>query len=204
MGRRFPAALAAAAAALLLASSSSNASTSLEADFVSRINAERSSRGIATVVVKSDLAEVARAWAQHMASQGSISHDPDLADKISGWTALGDNVGKGPTVSSIHQAFMDSETHREIVLDGTFNQLGVGVVKSASTLYVTQIFARRVSSSVFAPATTSSKPNAGPVHHTAPAAMWAVGLTGPIWAIDVTASPMTVDVLMQLIELDAW
>ncbi|MEX2555084.1 MAG: CAP domain-containing protein [Actinomycetota bacterium] len=203
MGRRFPAALAAAAtAAMLFATSSSSASTSQESDFVSRINAERSARGIPTLAMKSDLAAVARDWAEHMAAAGSISHDPNLADKVSGWTALGDNVGKGPTVSSIHKAFMESETHRHIILDTDFNQVGVGVASSGGTLYVAQVFARRASGSVPKPV---AKPKASALQsqHTAPVAAEIVTLTGRIWSIDLTAPPMTVDVLMQLLELDA-
>jgi len=203
MGRRFPAALAAAATAvLLLASSPSSASTSQEADFASRINAERSARGIPTLTVKSDLAAVARDWAEHMAATGSISHDPNLADKVSGWTVLGDNVGKGPTVSSIHKAFMESDTHRHIILDTDFNQVGVGVVSSGGALYVTQVFARRASGSVPKPAakTNASAPQ---YQYTAPVVAEIVALTGRIWSIDLTAPPMTVDVLMQLVELDA-
>ena len=205
MGRRFPLALAAAATAVtLLASSSSSASTSQEADFASRINAERSARGIPTLTVKSDLAAVARDWAEHMAATGSISHDPNLADKVSGWTVLGDNVGKGPSVSAIHKAFMESETHRHIILDTDFNQVGVGVATSGGTLYVTQVFARRASGSVPKPAPKPQTSSA--VQHTAPASpaiTQVVTLTGRIWSIDLTAPPMTVDVLLQLLELDA-
>jgi hypothetical protein len=201
MGRRFPVALTAAATAvMLLATSPSSATTSQEADFVSRINAERSSRGIPTLTVKSDLAAVARDWAEHMAAAGSISHDPNLADKVSGWTVLGDNVGKGPSVSSIHQAFMESETHRHIILDTDFNQVGVGVAKSGSTIYVAQVFARRSSGSNPKPA---PKPKLPSFQHTTPAIAEIVALTGRIWSVDLTAPPVTVDVLMQLIELDA-
>jgi hypothetical protein len=203
MGRRFPAALAAAAtAALILASSPSSASTSQEADFVSRINAERSARGIPTLAMKSDLAAVARDWAEHMAAAGSISHDPNLADKVSGWTALGDNVGKGPSVSSIHKAFMESETHRHIILDTDFNQVGVGVASSGDTLYVAQVFARRASGSVPKPA-PKPKASAPQSQYTPPVVAEIVALTGRIWSIDLTAPPMTVDVLMRLVELDA-
>jgi cysteine-rich secretory family protein len=183
---------------MLLVSVPSTASSSQEADFVSRINAERASRGLSTLVVKSDLTAVARDWSGHMAAAGAISHDPNLGGKISGWTMLGDNVGKGPSVSAIHQAFMDSDTHRHIILDTDFNQVGVGVVKSGDVIYVTEIFARRVNASV---PSHAPKPKTKP----APVAPVAdiVALTGRIWAVDLTAPPVTVDVLMQLIQLDA-
>src|SRR5918996_252983 len=100
MGRRSALAAAAAViAATLLAANVAVASSSQESDFVSRINAERSARGLRTVVVKSDLVAVARAWSDHMAAEGAISHDPNLPNEVDGWTALGDNVGKGPSVS---------------------------------------------------------------------------------------------------------
>jgi hypothetical protein len=105
-------------------------------------------------------------------------------------------------VSTIHQAFMASETHRHIIMDTDFNQVGVGVAKAGSTIYVTQIFARRLSGSSPAPA---PKPKAKvPIYH-APAEIptRVYALTSRIWSIDLTAPPVTVDVLMQLIELDA-
>lgn len=201
MGRRFPAAVAVAlTAALVLSFSASSASSSQEADFVSRINAERSSQGLSTLVAKTDLADVARAWSQHMAAQGSISHDPNLPYKVSGWTVLGDNVGKGPTVSAIHKAFMESDTHRHIILDTDFNQVGVGVVKAGSVFYVTQVFARRVgggSSTTPKPKPKAAAPYVAPVVHVV------AGVTGRIWSVELTAPPVTVDMLMQLIALDA-
>ncbi|MGH2793876.1 MAG: CAP domain-containing protein [Actinomycetota bacterium] len=206
MGRRLSVTLAAtAAAALLLASSPSSATTSQEADFVNRINAERSSRGLSSLTVKNDLTAVARDWAQHMAAAGSISHDPNLANKVSGWTVLGDNVGKGPSVSTIHEAFMKSDTHRHIILDTDFNQIGVGVAKSGTVIYVTQIFARRSSGGSGGSSTPApSKPKIGTaIKHVAPApATEIITLTGRIWAIDLTAPPVTVDKLLQLIQLD--
>lgn len=212
MGRRFTGTLAAAAAAaILLASAPTSASTSQESDFVSRINAERSSRGLRTLTVKSDLTAVARDWSEQMARAGAISHDPNLASKVSGWTMLGDNVGKGPTVSSIQKAFMESPTHRDIILEGDFNQVGVGVYQSGSTLYVTQVFARRSSggssggSGSGGSTPTVSKPKIGTAvkHVAAPPATEIVTLTSKIWSIDLTAPPQTVDVLMRLVQMDA-
>jgi hypothetical protein len=208
MGRRLSATLAAAAAAvLLLASSPSSATEAQEADFVSRINAERSSRGLNTLTAKADLAAVARDWAQHMAAAGAISHDPDLAEKVSGWTVLGDNVGRGPSVSTIHEAFMNSDTHRHIILDTDFNQVGVGIAKSGSTIYVTEIFARRSSGggSGGGSGGSGSQPNIGTAvkHLAAPPPSQVVTLTGRIWSVELTATPVTVDVLLRLIELDA-
>jgi hypothetical protein len=210
VGRRVPIGLAVAlTAALLLTVSPSSASSSQEADFVSRINAERADAGVGALTSKADLAAVARDWAQHMAAEGSISHDPDLPYKVSGWTMLGDNVGKGPSVSAIHEAFMASDTHRHIILDPDFNQVGVGVAQAGSVLYVTEVFARRSGSSSSSGSGSSSsssaapKPKSHPVTRAPSAPDLVVALTGKIWAVELTAPPVTVDVLMQLVALDA-
>src|ERR1043165_4398906 len=112
MGRsKAPLIVIAAIVASILAPLGARASASQEQAFVTRINDERTSRGLRAVSVHSDLVEVARRWSEKMAAGGQISHDPNLPNEISGWTALGDNVGRGPDVDSLHQAFMDSPEH---------------------------------------------------------------------------------------------
>jgi hypothetical protein len=205
MGRRSARAAAAALiAAMVLATSGAVASPSQESDFVSRINAERSARGLRSVVVKSDLVAVARAWSDHMAAEGVISHDPNLPDEVSGWTALGDNVGKGPTVSSVHEAFMNSDAHRLIIVDPRFNQVGVGVTQAGDLIYVTEVFARRGSTTKVVRTTTqrtttTRRTSAG----SARTAEFVVDMTGVVWEIDFGARPLTVAVLEQLVGLDA-
>jgi cysteine-rich secretory family protein len=205
MGRRSTAVLALSAiAVVLLVASPSSASSAQEQDFVARINAERSNYGAGSVSVKDDLTQVARDWSAQMASEGGIRHDPNIEGKISGWTMLGDNVGRGPSVAAIHDAFMDSPTHRSIILDSDYNQVGVGVVSSGGYLYVTEIFVRR----------TASKTPLSTVHHTVkhhtakstpaePATTMVAALTGRIWKVDLTAAPQTIDMLEELVALDA-
>jgi hypothetical protein len=205
MGRRSALAVAAATlAAMVLASSGAIAAPSHEADFVSLINAERSAYGLNAVSVKSDLTAVARSWSDTMAAEGSISHDPNLPDEVSGWTALGDNVGRGGSVSTIHEAFMQSDAHRSIVLDSRFNQVGVGVTESGNLLYVTEVFAKRGSTTKVVRtttrrATTTRQTSAG----SARTAEYIVDMTGVVWEIDLGTRPLTVVVLEQLVGLDS-
>jgi Cysteine-rich secretory protein family len=209
MGRRSALALfAAILSSVLLASSTGAVATpSEEADFVSRINAERSSRGIHTVVVKSDLASVARDWAEKMAAAGAISHDPNLPNEISGWTALGDNVGRGGDVAAVHDAFMHSDEHRSIILDSRYNQVGVGVAWAGDYLYVTEIFAKRVSSTTRVVRRTTTTTRRTRTHRTSVGSARTeeivVNLTGVVWEIDLGSRPLTVAVLEQLVGLDA-
>jgi cysteine-rich secretory family protein len=120
------------------------ASSSDESRLVSLTNGERSNRGIRTLSVASDLTSIARRHSSRMASQRRIYHDSNLPNEVSGWTALGENVGRGSSASSVHQAFMGSGEHRAHILSTTYNQMGIGAVRgSDGQLYVTEVFARR-------------------------------------------------------------
>ena len=129
-----------------LCTSSVRAQSSVEAHLVSLVNGERTSRGIAALLEKSDLASVARQHSQQMAASGHIYHNGSLASQVGGgWTLIAENVGSGSTVDAVHKAFMDSAPHRVHVLDARFNQIGVGIASSGGTLYVTEVFVRRSS-----------------------------------------------------------
>lgn len=137
---------------------SSPANAGPESEFVSRINGARSSRGIRPYAVRSDLTAVARRQAQRMASQGRMYHNPNLGGEVSGWSAVGENVGQGPSVSSIHDAFMSSSSHRSNILSTSFTEVGVGVAQSSNgTLFVSQVF-RRPSGAVYSPPPAPRQP----------------------------------------------
>jgi Cysteine-rich secretory protein family len=204
MGRRgLGAIVATVTAAIALAGFAAAASSSQESDFVSRINAERTSRGLGAVSVSSDLVDVARRWSAKMAASGSISHDPNIGNEISGWTKLGDNVGRGPDVDSIHTAFMNSSEHRSIILDPGYTQVGVGVVASGDTLYVTEIFVRRSTTSVVRHTTARHRVTSRPRTRAVTTVASDVGLTGVVWEVTLGPRPMTVSVLEELNSLDA-
>ena len=120
------------------------ASSSDESSLVSLTNQARASHGVARLSVASDLMAIAHRHSQRMASQHRVYHDPNLAGEVSGWTYLGDNVGKGSSASQVHRAFMNSSVHRANILNSHYNQIGTGAVRgSDGYLYVTEVFARR-------------------------------------------------------------
>lgn len=113
-----------------------------EYEFVVKINEERRASGLKELPIQSQLTSIARDWSVQMAKDGAISHRPDLATVVKGdWTALGENVGVGGSVGSLHQAFMDSPGHAKNVL-GNWDHVGVGVVFSGGRLWVTVNFSR--------------------------------------------------------------
>jgi hypothetical protein len=113
-----------------------------EESFVARINAERAARGLEPMQIYWDLTDDARAHSAAMKSQDRIFHNPNLAAVTSEWRGLGENVGVGYSVGSLHDAFMSSPAHRANIL-GDHNYVGVGVVPdSDEVLWVTVIFMR--------------------------------------------------------------
>jgi hypothetical protein len=77
-----------------------------------------------------------------MMNQDHLHHNPNLASVTSGWEALAENVGVGPDVARLHEAFMESDGHRRNIL-GNYNYVGVGVVRESETkIWVTVVFMR--------------------------------------------------------------
>ncbi len=113
-------------------------------DLLSMMNAARSANGLAPVSMHSDLTDDALAWSQHLMAQGSLSHNPNLASVTNGWSRLGENVGVGATIASLHDAFMASSSHRGNVL-GDYDYVGIAVVEENPTkLWVTVVFMKAI------------------------------------------------------------
>ncbi len=143
-----------------------------ESQFISLTNSLRSSKGLAPLSVNGTLAAKARAWAEHMASVGGISHS-NLPDGAPGeWQRLGENVGRGPSVDAIHGALVGSAEHYKNLTDPGFQSIGVGVVNANGTFYVSEVFMESASQ----PAPSASTPRAATPSpgsrsvHSAPAA----------------------------------
>ena len=129
---------------MLLGALPAQALSGTETCFFNKTNASRSEAGRSKLVVKGDLVSVARAHSERMADDGTIYHNSNLSKEVGGgWWAIGENVGMGPTCSSLHDAFMDSPGHRANILDKDYNQVGIGVVILDETIYVTVVFAGR-------------------------------------------------------------
>ena len=130
------------------------ASPSEESEFVSLINQSRGAAGLGSLSVHNDLVLGARNHTAEMIAAGTIFHSTSsqLSSVTSGWSVLGENVGKGPNPSVLHRAFMESPSHKANVL-GDYDRVGVGVgVDADGKLYVTVIFMK----SANAPATTTT------------------------------------------------
>lgn len=112
--------------------------------FYALINSERAAAGVPALQWRDDVAGMAVAQSAAMAAAGSIWHGPFVSQgnlKALNASLLAENVGMGGDVASIHAAFMNSEHHRENILDPGLNQVGTGVVISGDgTVYITEDF----------------------------------------------------------------
>lgn len=135
-------ALAACTAALLVAGMAPAGADAVddEARFVELINADRRADGAGPLVVLPELVDKARRHAQRMVDADKIFHSDDMADGLEGWKLLGENVGRGGNIDSLHQAFMDSPDHRRNVLDPRFDAVGIGVIWKEGVPYVVELF----------------------------------------------------------------
>jgi hypothetical protein len=124
-----------------------------ESEFISRTNGARTSRGLRAYAVRGDLTGIARRQAARMAARGEIYHNPNLTSEVSGWSSVGENVGRGSSVASIHDAFMGSSAHRSNILSTVYTEVGIGTATSGSgEIFVSEVFRRPSGTVVYAPA----------------------------------------------------
>jgi hypothetical protein len=118
------------------------------------LNAERTRSGLPRLAPDPAAAAIARAHSATMARKGKIYHSPALRQGSPadlGSSALGENVGYGPSASQIHTAFMRSPPHRANIMR-SFSAVGVGVRVQGATVWVTQLFVLRSTSARSTPA----------------------------------------------------
>jgi len=127
------------------------AATSVEDSFTAKLNGARSARGIPRLTTRSSLVTVAREQARRMAGSNRLYHNPRLTSEVTNWRWVGENVGYGPSVLSVHRAFMNSPAHRSNILDRDYTEVGIGAVVANGRVWVAQVFRRplRVTTSSF-------------------------------------------------------
>ena len=164
-----------------------------EALFLSLTNSLRSSLGIQSLTPQAQLTSVARSWSSQMAAAGGISHNPSLPNQVTAnWTQLGENVGTGGTVESIQTAFINSPHHYENLANGAYNFVGIGVVDSNGTIFVTVDFmAASGSTGGSAPRATAPR-STSPARTAAPAAPRAATPRPVTPPAPATAAPLNV------------
>lgn len=165
------------------------ADSSSESGFLSKINSTRSANGLAPLSVDGNLRSHARNHTQDMMDANEIFHSTSAELRAAGgtgWTQVGENVGRGNTVDSLHKAFMDSPSHRANIL-GEYNYVGIGTGTKDGALYVTVVFMQKGSTST---TTTTTSPPQTTTSTAAPATTTTNGATATKAPAD-TSQPAT-------------
>jgi uncharacterized protein YkwD len=125
-----------------------------EKAFARKMNRARS--GLAKLRLDPELSKVARAHTRAMTGRKLLFHSStrQLGERVTHWRLLGENIGYGSTVRTLHRAFMASAPHRANIRRAKFRNVGVGVRRRSGRLWVTMIFQSRSD-----PGTTLSMPS---------------------------------------------
>ncbi len=125
------------------------ADVTAEQAFVDALNEIRADEGLPPLRLDAELTIAARNWTDTMvanaddgAGRNALAHAADLSVGISVyWTKLGENVGYGPDVEVLVDAFVASPSHYRNIVDGDFESIGIGVSYDADgTMWTTHRF----------------------------------------------------------------
>ncbi len=141
-----------------------------DGELLSLVNKERQERGLSALTLNLQLSDAARRkaadmysknyWA-HFAPDGSTS--PWAFIKAAGYSYIyaGENLAKGFTdPSSVVSAWMNSQTHRDNILNGKYNDVGFAIVpgtlQGEETVLVVEMFGATTSRTLAAVSETGA------------------------------------------------
>jgi uncharacterized protein YkwD len=133
--RKVVALIIAALAVLLLV-----ACTPDEANHLQMVNAFRAEHGVPQLGWDDPLYDKARAWSQHMADQGGLSHSNLKDGAPGGWHILGENVAYNSSLTGAVQALEASPAHRANLLNSQFTRVAIGIIFAKNVYWVTEEF----------------------------------------------------------------
>jgi uncharacterized protein YkwD len=127
-----------------------------EQGFAKKINTARRASGKNRLQLDPELSRAARKHTFEMVRKDLLHHTSEsaLRRRVTNWSTLGENVGVGGTVTSLHAAFMASPAHKDNILYSSFRHVGIGVVERNGRMWVTVIFEAQTD-----PGTTLNMPN---------------------------------------------
>tara|TARA_Y100000741_G_C18231369_1_gene549957 strand:+ start:18 stop:1028 length:1011 start_codon:yes stop_codon:yes gene_type:complete len=113
------------------------------------LSIERQNENVDGLELNQILSDVAEAYAYQMYTEGFWCHQnpingESINERLSKvgypYTIAGENLAITSTVRSGHQSLMQSDSHRNTILDNEFRRVGIGVVSGPLGLIIVQIF----------------------------------------------------------------
>ncbi len=127
--------------------------SAIEKEVFSSLNHERQKRGLAALVWSDRVAKVARLHSRNMADQRFFGHRGKdgtmVSDRASRagvrWSGIGENIvyfgGSREPVSFAVKCWMDSQGHKQNILNKRWQESGIGVFTTPDgSYYLTQVF----------------------------------------------------------------
>lgn len=185
VGRHFTVLLALMLGLFLVVWPAPAASAFDEGTIHSLTNQDRAANGLGPLKLNASLSQVAFAWANQLAANGVLSHNPSYSAQIpGGWSRAAENVAQGhASGAAVHRGWMNSSGHRANIL-GDFTDIGIAHISGGGTTWSVEVFAK-YGSSVPAPAPAPAPaPEPAPAPPPAPAPV-----PEPAPTPDDTASP---------------
>ena len=111
-----------------------------EREFAAKMNDARGSRP--RLSLDPELSKSATVHTREMTDRNLLFHTTpaQMNKRVIGWTTIGENVGMGTAVDSLHKAFMGSPLHRQNIMDSDYRHVGVGVMERSGQMWVTVMF----------------------------------------------------------------
>jgi hypothetical protein len=115
------------------------------------INQDRAQHGLGPVSLSGPLSAIAQGQANAMAGARRIYQNPAFPGDVPSANAAGENVGYGPDVDTVHNAFVASPEHQVIIVGPDYRLVGIAVAGSPIGLMVVENFADTVGGAIVPP-----------------------------------------------------
>ena len=106
------------------------------------VNASRARAGLPALTIDLEAQNKAQAWAEQMARENRLYHS-NLADGMTGWRMLAENVGYGSSIAQVHEAYMNSSGHKANILNNRVTHIGTGVARGNGRTWTVHVFVQR-------------------------------------------------------------
>lgn len=154
----------------MIFSSALPASGAGEGTILSLVNQARASSGLGPLKLNGSMSAVSTAWANQMAANGAMTHNPSYSNQIpGGWSKAAENVAwnySSPT--AVHIGWMGSAGHRANIL-GDYTDIGIAFVSINGETWAVENFAK-YGASVPPPAPPAAPPAPPPAPPAPPSA----------------------------------
>ena len=109
-----------------------------QASALSAVRSDRAHNSVRSIALDGSARSQAQSHAAGMASRHSLYHTTLTLGP--GQCGKGENVGYGNSVGQVERAFMNSPKHRANILNGKYDHVGIGVIRSGGQVWVVQLF----------------------------------------------------------------